>query len=439
MRQILRRAVLPAILAVSVSTTFAAGQAVASDDVYSPPLRIDNAASAVQAEAVVAVNGAGDAVAVWESANGGPFGTIYGARRPNGASWSAPVALTSDYHGGVDELVLGADGTAYFDAISRDDDGDHILSWTLDGTVGEIGIGGHDDEGRLFAGRNGDLVAYAENVDSGQTTYHFALGGAWTSTTTLSFLGTSQVALAPKHTYYVAYTPDVSGPNRTFRVSKVDGITGKATLLLRRRLCAMGFTTTLSLARAYDIGAGSNGSAVLTWRCRSPELQTIKALRIDAAGHVGGVVQLAQSKRIGVSDPLSWPRVAFDGATATVLFSRAVGGGRRDILAMSSKRGSRWNRPTVKAANVAARSAEVLGGDLTSGTNGAALFTYRNGGTVAALRRAPRGTFGGPVRVFGSSAVPPLLSGSGAITPNGTALVIRAVRNTRLMVRTSSG
>jgi hypothetical protein len=138
---------------------------------------------------------------------------------------------------------------------------------------------------------------------------------------------------------------------------------------------------------------------------------------------------------VNLADPLSWPRVAFDGARATVVFSRATGGGRRNILAISSKRASQWNRPTVKAANVVAGSAEVLGGDLMSFPNGAALFTYRNGGTVATFRRGPGGTFGAPARVFGSSAVPPLLSGSGAVAPDGTTFVIRAVRNTRLMVR----
>lgn len=421
------------LAAALVSATGIASAASPSMDAYGPPVRVDDAASVIACCGVVDVNAVGDAVAVW--AHGSPPRTIYGARRPKGGTWSAPVVLTSDYSGYPDQLALSTDGTAYFDAISRDDDGDHILAWAADGAVTDTGVGGHDDDGRVVAGVNGDVVAYSENA-SHAITYAFAVAGAtgWTSTATIRFFGTSQVALGPHHTYYVAYTPDTGGGSPYFRVKKVDGITGDATLLVRRRLCPMGDVTSSTAPRPYDIAAARNGAAVLAWRCRFAHLQTIKALRIGVAGHVGRPVRLAQSWRTNLAAPLSPPRVAFGGRTATVVFSRAIGQHRRDILATSSSGGSHWTRPSVKVADVAAGSAAALAGRLDSVWNGAALYTYRDAGAVKTIRRPPGGTFHAPVRVFGSAAS----SASAAVAKDGTAFVAGVFPGVRFMTRTSA-
>jgi hypothetical protein len=73
-------------------------------------------------------------------------------------------------------------------------------------------------------------------------------------------------------------------------------------------------------------------------------------------------------------------------------------------------------------------------GNLVSTPNGAALYTYRNGTALDAIRRAPGATFGAPVRLYLESDL--RLAPPGAITPSGTATVLQLIQNTRLRART---
>jgi hypothetical protein len=406
-------------------------------DAYSPPVRIDDPASAVYADAAVAVNAAGDAVAVWDSGFG-PGWDIYGARRPAGGSWSAPVLLTSDYGGETNVAALTPDGTAYFNALNRDDDGDRILKWAPDGTVSETGIGGHDDTGKVLADTHGDVVAYTVNGNHA-ITYAYALAGAqsWTSTTTINFFGTSTVALGPNHTYYVAYASNTdTGPGNplVLAVRKVDGLTGKSTRVVRRKVCRMGALSDISAFRPFDIGASRSGAAVLTWRCKSRTEASINALRINAAGSASVPRQLARSRRAHVGSRLSPPRVAFDGRRATIVFSRAIGHGRRNVLATSSVTAAHWTRPSIKAGRVHPARDPGMEGNLVATPNGAALYTYRNGVALFGIRRAPGGTFGSPALLYRTSDLH--IAQPGAITPSGSATVLQLIRNTRLRART---
>jgi hypothetical protein len=255
----------------------------------------------------------------------------------------------------VHVVALTPDGTAYFNALSRDDDGDRILRWTSDATVGETGIGGHDDTGEVVADTHGNVVAYTIN-GSHAITYGYAAAGAqsWTSTTTIKFFGISTVAPAPRHGYYVAYASDTdTGPGSplVLAVRRVDGLTGKSTVVLRRKICGLGsLGADFSDTRPFDIASGSTGAAVLSWRCKARAEAAIKAVRINAAGAAGRTVVLARSRLAQVSSRLSPPRVAFAAARATVVFSRAIGNGLRNVLTTSSSRGMHWTRPSVKAA-----------------------------------------------------------------------------------------
>jgi hypothetical protein len=408
-----------------------------SADAYSPPVRIDDAASTVYANAAVAVNAAGDAVAVWDSGFG-PGWDIYGARRPAGGSWSAPVLLTSDYGGETNVVALTRDGTAYFNALNRDDDGDRILKWAPDGTVSDTGVGSHDDTGKVLADTSGDVVAYPVNSNHA-ITYSYAVAGAqsWTSTTTIKFFGTSTVALGPKHTYYVAYASNIdTGPGNplVLAVRKVDGLTGTSTRVLRRKVCRMGPLTDINAFRPFDIGASRSGAAVLTWRCTSRTEASIKSLRISAAGSASVVRELVRSRLAHVGSRLSPPRVAFDGRRATIVYSRAIGHGRRNVLATSSVNSAQWTRPSIRAADVHPARDPGMEGNLVATPNGAALYTYRDGVALFGIRRAPGGTFGSPVRLFGTSDLH--ISLPAAITPSGSATVLQLLRNTRLRSRT---
>jgi hypothetical protein len=73
-------------------------------------------------------------------------------------------------------------------------------------------------------------------------------------------------------------------------------------------------------------------------------------------------------------------------------------------------------------------------GNLVATPNGAALYTYRDGVALFGIRRAPGGTFGSPVRLFGTSDLH--ISLPAAITPSGSATVLQLLRNTRLRSRT---
>jgi hypothetical protein len=135
-----------------------------------------------------------------------------------------------------------------------------------------------------------------------------------------------------------------------------------------------------------------------------------------------------------VGSRLSPPRVAFDGARATVVYSRAIGSGLRNLLATTSTDGTKWTRPSIKAARVHPARDPGMEGNLVSAANGAALYTYRDGVAVYAIRRPPGGAFGKPTRLYRRSD---LHSGQpGAISPSGTATVLQLIQGSRLRART---
>jgi hypothetical protein len=276
---------------------------------------------------------------------------------------------------------------------------------------------------------------------NGSTTYHFPAAGTdpvadgWTSATTLQSFGSSVVSFGAGHSYYVAYPPDRTGPDRRFRVSLVHGRTGAPRLVLRRRLCPHGAHPRL---RGYDLAAGRSGAAVLAWRCAGRTGEVIDVQRIDRHQRLGRLVRIAQSQKRRIADRLSRPMTAFGAGSPTVLFSRAVTAARRDLLATSPTVSGRWRRPSVKARAIAARSAAALTAQLAWSPTGAALVTFRNGGfggQIWAARRVPGAAFTRPVRLFPWSA----LTRFGSVAADGGALVLRVAPNRRLAVRAARG
>lgn len=426
------------LLAVSVVSLglvvlYVVPSAAASEAAFGAAQRISSAdtASVPYAQAAIALDNAGDAAAVWQS-----NGTIYGSRRPSGGTWSVPIALTTTHISEPNVAALAEDGSLYFDVGSDAPDGDGIYIWKQDGSVVETSVFEEYANAHVAADTDGDVLAYTETAN-GSTTYHFAAGGTdvassgWTSATPLPAFGSSRTAFGAGHSYYVAYPPDPTGRDRRFRVDLVDGSTGHVTQLLRRRLC-----TTGRLA-GYDIGAGRSGAAVLTWRCVTRISDVIDVQRIHPDHGLGVVVAIGRSRRSGVTDRLSSPRVAFAPGAPTVIFSRAVSADTRDILATSPDTSGRWRRPSVKARNVSARSAAALGLQLDAIRTGAALLTYRGGGPNGALfasRRMPGAAFDAPQRVFMHSAP----TKSGAVAADGAAVVVQMTTDGRYISRSAS-
>ena len=392
--------------------------------------RIDDDAHMVARNAAADVDSVGNAVAVWQF-----NGVIYGSRRPVGGSWSTPQQLIETFVVDPDVVALGEDGAAYFDVGMNSPEGDGIVVWSSDNTVDGTTVFGEGAAGRVAADRDGDVVAYTESANS-LTTYHFAAAGTdpvsdgWSSATKLRAFGSSRVTFGSGHTYYVAYPPDSTGTDRRFRVDLVHGTTGDHVLLIHRRLCPSGS----GRLAGYNIAAGRFGAVVLAWRCTSRTADVIDVQRISRTHRIGAVVQIARSRLAGVTGRLSAPAVAQGPGSATVLFSRATGANRRDILAVSTDSDGMWRRPRIKVRDVVARSAAAMTAQLDWSPDGAALLTYRNGGfdgTIWALRRLPGTAFRAPVQVFPGSARIRL----GAVAANGAALVVRLKPDDRFVGR----
>jgi hypothetical protein len=300
--------------------------------------------------------------------------------------------------------------------------------------IESTGVGEQNAQSRVAVDADDDVVAYTETLN-GPTEFHFAAGGTdpgtsgWTSVTALPAFGSSVVGFGAGSTYFVAFPPDPSGADRRFRVVLVDGSTGGVTHLLHRRLC----TGAAHLA-GYDLAAAPGGRATLTWRCTSSSAAVIDAQLVRRNHRLGPVRQLARSARAGVVDRLSAPLVGYGAGTPTVLFSRATGIGRRDILATSPDGAGGWRRPSVKVAGVHAGSAAALTLQLDWSPTGAAVLTYRDGGfggSLWALRRLPGAVFGATGQVFAWSAPTTF----GRVSAAGAVLVTRVAPNRRFVTR----
>ena len=289
-------------IAMSVATFTAVLVGITGTADAAPTWLLPQAISADGPSAIgldVAVDGHGNAIAVWVSSTGGEY-RVASARRPAGGTWSSPTFLSrSSTETGYAGVGLDAAGNA-------------IAIWR-----------------RLDTAHNGRIQAAIRPA-----------GGSWGSPVTLSAAG------------QYADRPDVAvnAAGAAFAVWLLnDGTHDRVQASVRPPGGTWSAPRTLSAAgqdaSVPQVAGDAHGRAVAVWE------------RTDAAGHLRTQAAAYSSAGWGAVRTLSaagsdvdWPRVAVDGhGTAVAVWSRQTSNGSR-IEAARRPAGGNWSAPVFLSA-----------------------------------------------------------------------------------------
>jgi hypothetical protein len=187
----------------------------------------------------LAMNAAGDAVAVWNGFNGTDFVT-WGATRPAGGDWSAP-----------EDLSVAGEADAFYPQVSIDGDGDAIAVWGRQITAGP------------------DVIRAAT----------LAAGGGWSAPEDISLAGTDahepEIAMNAAGTAVAVWRVGSSGVQAVVRPP------GGGWSTPPQQVSALGQS-----AGDPKVAIDSNGSAVALWQ--GPGATTGQVLRAAVLPPAGG-------------------------------------------------------------------------------------------------------------------------------------------------------
>jgi hypothetical protein len=282
----------------------------------------------------VAVDGRGDAIAVWElwdSASSSPLG-VQAARRPAGGSWSPPVTLSrpgAEYvqlavnaRGAAVAVWRRFDGTAYRVQAARRPAG---RSWGSPVTLSDPGQDAYEPQVAVDGKGNATVVWEASGIRAARR----PAGGSWGKPVTLSGPNARSPRLA------------VNGRGTAVAVWQRGGITVKAAR--RPSGGAWGRPVTLSAhGGAPDVALDGRGTAVAVWQRSGGPVDRVQAARQPAGGAWGRPVTLSDS---GQNAENAQVAVNWRG-TAVVVWERSDAWGfPRGVHAARRPSGGAWGRP----------------------------------------------------------------------------------------------
>jgi hypothetical protein len=322
----------------------------------------------------IAMDAAGDAVAVW----GRRDGSVWASSSALGAPWTAPAQLTEPGEVGVDPTV------------ALDPAGEGFAVWQT-GRPNEPGR-----ETRIRARR----VAQGRWEPAQEIQLSFAETG-----------GHPQVAVGNDGTGVAVWDELRNGVYRIWanRYRPGTGWSGAEPISPQEEREG---------AIWADVGADAVGSAVAVWtRFPGGPLRDIAARRFDVARGWGTVVTVASRRPYP-----EYPRVAVDAAgNALAVWHEAADGGQLEVWAAWFAAGSGWGHPQ-RLQSPTAWGADVPGVAMDGRGNGIAVWRRGDGDQriVWAARFQPTGGWGPPEPIgAGPSARPEVGPVAIALSPGG--------------------
>jgi hypothetical protein len=395
---ILRGAARAVLCALAVVTVAALAPAAEAAPAWTAPAEL-SAPGHTAFEQHVAIDPAGDAVAVWQRSNG-TVSVVQAATRPAGGAWSAPVDLSDpEISGQLPRVAIDAAGEAV--ATWEGSSSVNVTqvatlppggTWTASVTLSEAGRNSSDptvaidpagDAIVVWAGANGAGTSIAQEAMR-------PAGGAWTKPVKLSAEGQNAelpvVAIAPSGAAVVAWS----------RSNGTDFIV-QAT----RRASGGIWTMPVNLSKP---GGGASrpsvaidpaGDALVAWERWNGAEDVLQAARqTGEAGPWSTPVDLSRPEESSY-DAIA----ALDAAgNATVAWEALYGNTHIVAVAEAAAGSNAWSAPTVLSQKGMAAFEPALAVDPQG--DAVAAWTERSAGTEvlrAARRDAGDGTWSTPV------------------------------------------
>ena len=370
----------------------AAGKPTGSESWSTP----DNLSAAGQNATVpqVAIDSSGNAIAIWLRSNG-TNAIVQAATRPAGGSWSTPEDLSAagqnastpqvaiDPAGDVIAVWSRSNGTnTIVQAASRPAGG----SWSSPTDLSEVSQNAAQPQ--VAVNQSGDVVAVWERSNGANTIIQAAsrpTGGSWSAPVNLSEAGQNanapQVAIDPAGDA-VAVWNRASGANTIIQASSA--------------LAGGSWSTPIDVSEAGPstgasrVALDSNGDAVAVWRRSNGANTIIQAASRPTGGSWSAPVNLSEA-----GQNANQPRVAIDpDGDAVAIWSRALS---MPVQAARLAAGS-WSTPQESRKRVRPRP---------SSRSTRAVTPSSSGNAATASTPSPRRWASPPARTCSRSRFPP--------------------------------
>jgi hypothetical protein len=390
--------------------------------VWAPPVDISTGSIDVDVPRL-AVDGGGDAVAVWYQTVG-RNDAIMAAIRPGGGDWSSPVEVAagnSDY-GPVVGIDSHGDATVVW--YQYDGSEDEVMTSTRPAGGGwsapqrlstPIVTGGDADEPTVAVDAAGDTTAvWYQNNGSDEVVMSATrpAGGSWSAP--------AQVSTAGYNAYQPRVAIDSAGDATAIWYQYPNG-QSKATVAAARLTAGAGWSAPQQLSSpTFDssepqVAVDPAGDATAVWASYIGATDIVQTSTQLAGGSWSAAQQLSTSS--GDADA---PAVAVDGhGTATAVWD-IFGGGQFVVQAASAPRGGGWTSPAAVSAPASDAGQPQIAAD-AAGDVQATWYRFNGVGEVVETAARPAG---------GSWTAAAQLSGSDAYQPqvgladNGDAVAI---------------
>lgn len=409
---------LTALAALIVMAALPAG-ALAAPTWLAP---VDVSAQGQKAEdPQVAVDAAGDAVAVWQRSEGAEV-IVQAASRPAGGTWGAPVELSvPGENAGLPRVAMDAAGDAV--AVWVRSDGSHRIvqaaSRPAGGTWGapvELSVPGADaGEPEIAVDPSGDAVAVwtlSEGSDVIVQAASRPAGGSWGAPTDLSAAGEEagepEIAVDPSGDAVAVWTREEGFYSTVETVGRPAGGT-------------WGAPVELSAPGVADFGPqvalDAAGTTVAVWERHDARGELVEAAVRPPGGGWGAPVELSSP-----AENTERPEVAVDPAGDAVAVWSRHDGGEYVAQAASRPAGGSWGAPTdLSVPNQIAFDLQV---GVDPAGDAVAVWVLREGtaDVAQAASRPAGGAWGAPIDLSapGQEALSPQV----AVDPVGDAVAV---------------
>ena len=361
----------------------------------------------------VATDPQGDAVAVWQSIEGGSW-TARATTRTAGGSWSAPASISAPGES-VYALQVAVDGAGSAIAVWQVLDGDYF-NYAIQAATRPAGgawsapvnlspAGENSELAQVSVNARGDATVVWERFEAGQRIVRAVTrpaSGGWSAAASLSAAG--PVSLHPQ------VAVDGAG-DATVVWERYDGSSFR--IEAATRTAGGGWSAPVSLSAAGqsgaepDVAAGLEGDTVAIWRRRNNGTLWVA----QAATHSPGIGWSAPANLSAMDDDVRFPLVSSDDrGGATVVWERVTGGDHITQAATHSPGGG-WSTPaSLSAAGQPAYFPQIAG----NGAGAAVAVWYRYDGSVYVAQAATHSPGGG-----WSAPAKPLRRRRGRLQPQG--------------------
>jgi hypothetical protein len=302
-------------------------------------------------EPQVAINAAGEAVAIWRSTDG-KHPTVQSASRPPGGTWPTPTNLSTGGHGNSNPQ------------IALDDAGEAVAVWEL-------------SDGVIFIVRGASRSP----------------GGTWSAPTDLSIREWSgfepQVVIAPGGEAVAVWAHN---NGMTFVIQSASRLPG------RNWSAPAAISVKTQLAAEPQIAVDAGGEAVAVWESFSHSGEAIQSASHPPGGTWSAPARLSAKKK----DEPSQPRIAIEAGGEAVAVWEIYDDDGSFIQSASRPAGGTWSAPAV----LTEKGQGVENPQIAIDTAHEAVavwerFKGRDGDIVQSAARSPAGAWSAPTTISG--------------------------------------